>query len=144
MLRQRMPLGPVAMFAASNFPFAFSVLGGDTASALAAGCPVVVKAHPGHPVLSQQVFAIIQRVLKAQGLPAGLIGLVQGAGVEVGVGLIRHPLIAAGAFTGSTRGGAALQAEANARPRPIPGSPRGSRRSFWRPAGSPTRRTIRR
>ena len=120
MVRQRMPLGPVAMFAASNFPFAFSVLGGDTASVLAAGCPVVVKAHPGHPGLSQKVFAIIQRVLKAQGLPTGLIGFVQGAAVEVGVGLVRHPLIAAGAFTGSTRGGAALQAEANARPRPIP------------------------
>ncbi len=120
MVRQRVPLGPVAMFAASNFPFAFSVLGGDTASALAAGCPVVVKAHPGHPGLSQAVFAMIQRVLQAQGLPAGLIGFVQGAGIEVGVGLIRHPLIAAGAFTGSTRGGAALQAEANARPRPIP------------------------
>ena len=120
MVRQRMPLGPVAMFAASNFPFAFSVLGGDTASALAAGCPVVVKAHPGHPGLSQQVVAIIQRVLKAQGLPAGLIGFVQGGGVEVGVELVRHPLIAAGAFTGSTRGGAALQAEASARPRPIP------------------------
>lgn len=117
---QRVPLGPVAVFAASNFPFAFSVLGGDTASALAAGCPVVVKAHPGHPGLSQQVFGIVQRVLKARGLPAGLIGLVQGAGVEVGVGLIRHPLIAAGAFTGSTRGGAALLSEANARPRPIP------------------------
>jgi NADP-dependent aldehyde dehydrogenase len=120
MQRQRVPLGPVAMFAASNFPFAFSVLGGDTASALAAGCPVVVKAHPGHPGLSQQVFTIVQRVLKAQGLPAGLIGLVQGAEPEVGVGLIRHPLVAAGAFTGSTRGGAALQAEASARPRPIP------------------------
>ena len=120
MQRQRVPLGPVAMFAASNFPFAFSVLGGDTASALAAGCPVVVKAHPGHPGLSQQVFTIVQRVLKVQGLPAGLIGLVQGAEPEVGVELIRHPLIAAGAFTGSTRGGAALQAEASARPRPIP------------------------
>lgn len=120
MHRQRVPLGPVAMFAASNFPFAFSVLGGDTASALAAGCPVVVKAHPGHPLLSQRVFGLIQAVLKAQGLPAGLVGLVQGAGVEVGVALVRHPLIAAGAFTGSTRGGAALQAEANARPRPIP------------------------
>ena len=120
MLLQRVPLGPVAMFAASNFPFAFSVLGGDTASALAAGCPVVVKAHPGHPGLSQQVFGLIQCVLKDQGLPAGLIGLVQGAAVEVGVQLIRHPLIAAGAFTGSTRGGQALQAEVNARPRPIP------------------------
>ncbi|WP_310567646.1 aldehyde dehydrogenase (NADP(+)) [Hydrogenophaga sp.] len=117
---QRVPLGPVAMFAASNFPFAFSVLGGDTASALAAGCPVVVKAHPGHPGLSQLVFGLIQRVLNEQNLPAGLIGLVQGAAVEVGVQLIRHPLIAAGAFTGSTRGGLALQAEANARPRPIP------------------------
>ncbi|GAA4418305.1 aldehyde dehydrogenase (NADP(+)) [Acidovorax lacteus] len=116
----RMPLGPVAMFAASNFPFAFSVLGGDTASALAAGCPVVVKAHPGHPALSRLTFEIAERVLQSLGLPAGLIGLVQGAGVEVGVQLIRHPLIAAGAFTGSTRGGAALQAEANARPRPIP------------------------
>ncbi|MDP2018025.1 aldehyde dehydrogenase (NADP(+)) [Hydrogenophaga sp.] len=120
MVLQRVPLGPVAMFAASNFPFAFSVLGGDTASALAAGCPVVVKAHPGHPLLSQRVFGLIQGVLKAQGLPAGLVGLVQGAGVEVGVALVRHPLIAAGAFTGSTRGGAALQAEANARARPIP------------------------
>ncbi|MBQ0960248.1 aldehyde dehydrogenase (NADP(+)) [Ideonella sp. 4Y11] len=120
MQRWRVPLGPVAVFAASNFPFAFSVLGGDTASALAAGCPVVVKAHPGHPQLSQQTFALIQRVLAAQGLPAGLIGGVQGAAVEVGVQLIRHPLIAAGAFTGSTRGGAALAAEAAARPWPIP------------------------
>lgn len=120
MVRRCVPLGPVAMFAASNFPFAFSVLGGDTASALAAGCSVVVKAHPGHPALSQRVFGLIQQVLQAQALPAGLIGMVQGAGVEVGVALIRHPLIAAGAFTGSTRGGAALQAEANARSRPIP------------------------
>ncbi|MDP3520615.1 MAG: aldehyde dehydrogenase (NADP(+)) [Hydrogenophaga sp.] len=120
MLRQQLPLGPVAMFAASNFPFAFSVLGGDTASALAAGCPVVVKAHPGHPELSQRVFAQTQSVLARQGLPAGLIGMVQGADVAVGVALIRHPLIAAGAFTGSTRGGLALWAEANARPRPIP------------------------
>lgn len=120
MQRQRVPLGPVAMFAASNFPFAFSVLGGDTASALAAGCTVVVKAHPGHPGLSQKVFSITQRVLRDQGLPAGLIGLVQGADMAVGVQLIRHPLIAAGAFTGSTRGGIALLAEANSRPRPIP------------------------
>lgn len=120
MVRQRVPLGPVAMFAASNFPFAFSVLGGDTASALAAGCPVVIKAHNGHLLLSNRVFHIIQGVLRSQNLPAGLIGLVQGAGNEVGVQLIRHPAIAAGAFTGSTRGGAALQAEANARPRPIP------------------------
>lgn len=120
MQRQRVPLGPVAVFAASNFPFAFSVLGGDTASALAAGCPVVVKAHPSHPSLSQKVFAIVHHVLRELGLPTGLIGLVQGADVAVGVQLIRHPLIAAGAFTGSTRGGIALLAEANSRPRPIP------------------------
>ncbi|WP_293220959.1 aldehyde dehydrogenase (NADP(+)) [Ottowia sp.] len=120
MMRVRVPLGPVAMFAASNFPFAFSVLGGDTAAALAAGCPVVVKAHNGHLLLAGRVFALIQAVLKAQGLPAGLIGLVQGEGNAIGTQLIRHPAIAAGAFTGSTRGGAALQAEASARPRPIP------------------------
>lgn len=119
LLRQRVPLGPVAMFAASNFPFAFSVLGSDTASALAAGCPVVVKAHPGHPQLSARVFNLTQRVLVQATLPRGLMALVQG-GVEAGVRLLRHPAIAAAAFTGSTRGGAALQAEANARTRPIP------------------------
>lgn len=120
MWRQHLPLGPVAMFAASNFPFAFSVLGGDTASALAAGCPVVVKAHPGHPELSLRMHAQAQAVLANLSLPAGLIGLVQGPSVDVGVSLIRHPLVAAGAFTGSTRGGLALLAEAHARPRPIP------------------------
>jgi len=120
MLRVRVPLGPVAMFSASNFPFAFSVLGGDTASALAAGCSVVVKAHPGHPHTSQRVHGLVQSVLKSLHLPAGLIGMVQGAGYEVGVSLIQHPLIAVGAFTGSTRGGAALQAAARQRARPIP------------------------
>ncbi len=120
MVRVRVPLGVVAMFSASNFPFAFSVLGGDTASALAAGCPVVVKAHSGHLHLSNRVFGLVQQVLKAEGLPAGLVGMIQGGGSDVGVRLVRHPMVAAGAFTGSTRGGAALQAEANARPRPIP------------------------
>jgi acyl-CoA reductase-like NAD-dependent aldehyde dehydrogenase len=120
MVRQRVPLGPVAMFSASNFPFAFSVLGGDTASALAAGCPVVVKAHTGHLLLSNRVFGLVQQVLKDQGLPAGLISLIQGGGNDVGVRLVQHPAIAAGAFTGSTRGGGALQAVASARPRPIP------------------------
>ncbi len=120
MMRVRLPLGPVAMFSASNFPFAFSVLGGDTASALAAGCSVVVKAHPGHPLTSVRVHALAQQVLQALALPTGLIGMVQGAGHEVGVGLIQHPLIAAGAFTGSTRGGAALQAAARERAQPIP------------------------
>lgn len=120
MVLQRVPLGPVAMFSASNFPFAFSVLGGDTASALAAGCSVVIKAHTAHLVLSNRMLGLIQKVLVAQNLPAGLIGMVQGGGSDVGVRLVAHPLIAAGAFTGSTRGGAALQAVANARPRPIP------------------------
>lgn len=120
MMRVRLPLGPVAMFAASNFPFAFSVLGGDTASALAAGCTVVAKAHNGHLQLSGRIIALAQRVLRQQGLPAGVLQMVQGEGNQIGVDLIQHPLIAAGAFTGSTRGGAALQAAARARKRPIP------------------------
>lgn len=113
--RVRVPVGPVAMFAASNFPFAFSVLGGDTASALAAGCTVVVKAHPGHPRLSRAVFE-----LAGSCLPAGVLQMVQGSGIEVGQALVRDAAIAAAAFTGSVRGGVALWREANARPRPIP------------------------
>jgi NADP-dependent aldehyde dehydrogenase len=120
MVRTSVPLGPVAMYSASNFPFAFSVLGGDTASALTAGCPVVVKAHSGHLQLSRRVHALAQDVLRRLALPPALIGMVMGAGTDVGIRLIRHPAIAAAAFTGSTRGGTALQAEANARPRPIP------------------------
>ena len=118
--RVQVPLGPVAMFSASNFPFAFSVLGGDTVSALAAGCPVVVKAHPGHPALSRAVHELAQAVLARLDLPAGLIGMVEGAGIDVGVALVRHPDIAAVAFTGSYKGGHALWQHANARPRPIP------------------------
>ncbi|GAB7532696.1 aldehyde dehydrogenase (NADP(+)) [Pseudomonas sp. 3A(2025)] len=114
------PLGPVAMFSASNFPFAFSVLGGDTASALAAGCPVVVKSHSGHPRLSRAVFDVAQGVLKAQGLPAGLLGLVGGASRAAGTYLVQHPQIAAVAFTGSFSGGTALWRAANERPVPVP------------------------
>lgn len=117
--RVRVPLGPVAMFAASNFPFAFSVLGGDTASALAAGCPVVVKAHPGHPALSRATAELASGVVASLGLPAGVFGLVEG-GIDEGVALVRHPDIAAVAFTGSVKGGLALNAVALARPRPIP------------------------
>lgn len=113
--RVAVPIGPVANFAASNFPFAFSVLGGDTASALAAGCTVVVKAHPGHPRLSRAVFE-----LAAALLPAGVLQMVQGAGIAVGQALVRDEAIAAATFTGSVRGGVALWREANARPRPIP------------------------
>lgn len=118
--RVRLPLGPVAMFSASNFPFAFSVLGGDTASALAAGCPVVVKAHPAHPQLSRAVFELACDAAARAGAPVGVLRMVEGASLEVGVALVRHPLVEAVAFTGSFKGGAALQAEANARPRPIP------------------------
>ncbi|UBM09356.1 aldehyde dehydrogenase (NADP(+)) [Cupriavidus metallidurans] len=116
----RVPLGPVAMFAASNFPFAFSVLGGDTASALAAGCPVVVKGHPAHPALSRMTIALAQRVLADQDLPAGLIGFVEGAAIATGVQLVQAESIAAVAFTGSFFGGTALAKVASDRPRPIP------------------------
>lgn len=120
MLRVRVPLGPVAMFSASNFPFAFSVLGGDTASALAAGCSVVVKAHSGHLLTSQRVHELSQDVFKRLNLPAGLMQMVQGDGNQVGLELIQHPGIAVGAFTGSTRGGAALRDASRARAVPIP------------------------
>lgn len=118
--RVQRPLGPVAMFSASNFPFAFSVLGGDTASALAAGCPVVVKAHSGHPKLSVAVYELARQGVVAQGLPEGLITLVEGASRGAGGYLVQHPDIAAVAFTGSYQGGTALWKLANERPRPIP------------------------
>ena len=116
--RMLRPIGPVAVFAASNFPFAFSVLGNDTASALAAGCPVVVKAHPGHPALSRRVAEVARDALVGAGAPADAVVLVEG--VDEGVALVGHPLIAAVGFTGSTRGGRALFDLAVARPAPIP------------------------
>jgi len=116
--RMLRPIGPVAVFAASNFPFAFSVLGNDTASALAAGCPVVVKAHPGHPHLSRRVAEVGRAALVDVGGPADAVVLVEG--FEAGVALVGHPLIAAVGFTGSTRGGRALFDLAAARPAPIP------------------------
>jgi NADP-dependent aldehyde dehydrogenase len=112
------PVGPVAVFAASNFPFAFSVAGGDTASALAAGCPVVVKAHEGHPVTSDVTAEIVAGALASAGAPSGAFGLVHG--VEAGLRLLRHPAIAAAGFTGSTAGGLALARIAAERPVPIP------------------------
>lgn len=118
--RVRVPVGPVAMFSASNFPFAFSVLGGDTASALAAGCPVVVKGHPAHPELSRRTASLAQKVVNEQGLPAGVFQFVQGGSIEVGVALVQAPAIAAVAFTGSYKGGSALARVAAERPRPIP------------------------
>ncbi len=112
------PVGPVAVFAASNFPFAFSVVGSDTASALAAGCPVVVKAHEGHPVTSDLCAEIVTGALASAGAPAGVFGLVHG--VQAGLRLLRHPAIAAAGFTGSTAGGLALAKIAAERPVPIP------------------------
>jgi acyl-CoA reductase-like NAD-dependent aldehyde dehydrogenase len=118
--RVLVPLGPIAMFSASNFPFAFSVLGGDTASALAAGCTVIVKAHSGHPALSRRVFEVASSAIEAQGLPPGVMTLVEGASREASHHLVRHPLVEAVAFTGSYQGGVALWKAANDRPRPIP------------------------
>jgi NADP-dependent aldehyde dehydrogenase len=116
--RMQVPTGPVVVFAASNFPFAFSVAGGDTASALAAGCPVVVKAHPGHPATSRRTAVIVTEAWEAAGMPPGSFALVEGE--EAGVALLRHPSIAAGAFTGSERGGTALARIAADRDVPIP------------------------
>ena len=116
--RLLLPIGPVAMFAASNFPFAFSVLGGDTASALAAGCPVIVKAHPGHPRLSERTFALASDYLATAGAPHGILTLVSGE--AEGVQLLQHPAVRAASFTGSVRGGVFLAEIAARRPRPIP------------------------
>jgi alpha-ketoglutaric semialdehyde dehydrogenase len=118
--QRRIPVGPVAVFAASNFPLAFSVAGGDTASALAAGCPVVVKAHEAHPGTSEIVAAAVTRAVAASGLPAGVFSMVYADGPTVGIELVTHPAIAAVAFTGSRRVGLALVAAAAARPVPIP------------------------
>ncbi|MGY4801736.1 aldehyde dehydrogenase (NADP(+)) [Teichococcus aerofrigidensis] len=120
-LRLRMiPLGPVAVFGASNFPLAFSVAGGDTASALAAGCPVVVKAHSAHPGTSELVGRAIQAAVRACGLPEGVFSLLFGSGAVVGQGLVADPRIKAVGFTGSRAGGTALMQTAAARPEPIP------------------------
>ncbi|MGW5865604.1 aldehyde dehydrogenase (NADP(+)) [Streptomyces sp. NPDC055239] len=116
--RYKIPLGVVAVYSASNFPFAFSVPGGDTASALAAGCPVVVKAHPDHPATSELVAATLRRAAARHDIPEGVIGLVHG--FDAGVELVRHPLVSGAGFTGSIRGGRALFDAAAARPVPIP------------------------
>ena len=113
-------LGPVAVFGASNFPLAFSVAGGDTVSALAAGCPVVFKAHPAHPATCELVGRAIGRAAQKAGMPAGVFSLVQGASNRVGEALVQHPLIRAVGFTGSFRGGKALYDLAVRRPEPIP------------------------
>lgn len=116
--RMLTPVGPVAVYAAGNFPFAFSIAGGDTASALAAGCPVVVKAHPGHPGLSMRCGQIVSGALAGAGAPAGAFAVVHG--LDTGRALVQHPAIAAAGFTGSLAGGRALFDLAAGRPDPIP------------------------
>ncbi|MGE8068647.1 aldehyde dehydrogenase (NADP(+)) [Pseudomonas sp. NPDC089569] len=120
-LRQRqVALGPVAVFGASNFPLAFSVAGGDTASALAAGCPVIVKTHSAHPGTSELVGQAVCRAVKNSGLPEGVFSLLFGSGREVGIALVCDPRIKAVGFTGSRSGGITLCKAAQARPEPIP------------------------
>lgn len=116
--RMLVPIGPVAVFGASNFPLAFSVAGGDTASALAAGCPVVVKAHHSHPATSQRVYDTLVAAAREYGAPEGILGIVYGR--SAGPALVRHEVIKAAGFTGSLTGGRALADMCAARPEPIP------------------------
>ena len=113
-----MPLGVVGIFGASNFPFAFGVAGGDTASALAAGCAVVIKINPGHPIVSSMVGELMVQAAKSVGAPDGLISVI--SGLEAGMELVKHKDLRAVAFTGSTHGGRALFDAINAREIPIP------------------------
>ena len=117
--RMNVPLGPVAVFSASNFPFAFATVGGDTASALAAGCPVVLKPNPGHPRLADAVMAIAQDALTSAGASTGMLTMVSHE-LQPGIDLVNDDRIEAVAFTGSARGGLALARMAAERPRPIP------------------------
>jgi 2,5-dioxopentanoate dehydrogenase len=118
--RMRRAVGPVVVFGASNFPLAFSVAGGDTAAALAAGCPVVVKAHPNHPGTGELVARAINAALAALDLPRGVFSFLQGTKHSLGAQLVQHPRTRAVAFTGSRTAGLALVALAQARPQPIP------------------------
>lgn len=114
------PIGPVAVFGASNFPLAFSTAGGDTAAALAAGCPVVVKGHAAHPGTGEIIAEAIHAAIQACGLHPGVFSLIQDGGPQVGAALVQHPLIKAVGFTGSLTGGRALFDLCAARPEPIP------------------------
>src|ERR1043166_522789 len=118
--RMLIPIGPVAVFGASNFPLAFSTAGGDTASALAAGNPVIVKAHPAHPGTSELIARAIRSAIEATRMPAGVFSMVHSRGYDVGMRLVRHPATKAVGFTGSLAAGRALFDAANARPEPIP------------------------
>ena len=118
--QMQIPLGPVGIFGASNFPLAFSVAGGDTASALAAGCTIVVKAHQAHPGVCELIARAIQSAAQKMQMPAGVFSMVHGQTVEVGQAIVRHPLIKAIGFTGSFKGGKAIFDTAAQRPEPIP------------------------
>lgn len=113
------PIGPVAVFCASNFPLAYSVAGGDTASALAAGCPVIVNAHIAHPGTAELVGIAVAKAVKICGMPEGTFSLLFSDGYDLGQALVKHPVIKAVGFTGSRRGGRALMDLAAARPEPI-------------------------
>jgi NADP-dependent aldehyde dehydrogenase len=114
------PLGPVVVFGASNFPLAFSTAGGDTAAALAAGCPVIVKSHPMHAGTSEMVSSAVIKAAEATGMPNGVFSNLNSSGIEVGVQLVKHPQVKAVGFTGSIRGGRALYDIAAQRDEPIP------------------------
>ena len=114
------PIGPVVVFGAANFPLAYSTAGGDTASALAAGCPVIVKAHPAHAETSELVASAIKKAIDKTGMPQGVFQHLHGNGFEVGQALVKHPLIKAVGFTGSLAGGKALFDLACQRAQPIP------------------------
>ncbi|MFG1852014.1 aldehyde dehydrogenase (NADP(+)) [Actinomadura geliboluensis] len=116
----RVPLGPVVVFGASNFPFAFSVAGGDTASALAAGCPVVVKAHDAHPGTCELVGAAVSEAVREAGLPEGVFSMLYGDGPTLGIALVTDPRVRAVGFTGSRKAGLAIARAAAGRPVPIP------------------------
>lgn len=120
LFQTQIPLGPVAVFGASNFPLAFSVAGGDTISALAAGCPVIFKAHPAHPKTGELVGSAISKAVASCGLPAGVFALIHGSSNEVGAHLVQHTDIQAVGFTGSYRGGKTLYDLAVRRTHPIP------------------------
>jgi 2,5-dioxopentanoate dehydrogenase len=114
------PIGPVVVFGASNFPLAFSTGGGDTASAFAAGCPVIVKARPSHPGTAELVGQAIQKAILATGMPEGWFSMLHGSGRKLGTYLVRHPVVQAVGFTGSLQGGRTLYEVAAGRPDPIP------------------------
>lgn len=114
------PLGPVAVFCAGNFPLAYSIAGGDTASALAAGCPVIAIAHEGHPGVAEIVAGAVIRAAQQTGMPEGVFSMLFGGGRAVGQQVVKHPVTQAVGFTGSRAGGTALLEIANKRPQPIP------------------------